>query len=130
MSNTGITSTVQLSPWAVTTPGPNVNALQQLGFCMVQYKTSEVRSKCSSLMRVNLYKDQIKTSDHMPPLPNDKRLHASLRPAYNVLRAAGQERRGGRPMYAISEEQKKAADVFLQVTLLSASNLPCWVPNM
>ena len=66
----------------------------------------------------------------MPPLPNDKRLHASLRPAYNVLRAAGQERRGGRPMYAISEEQKKAADVFLQVTLLSARNLPCWVPNM
>ncbi|KAL0054362.1 hypothetical protein WJX82_007679 [Trebouxia sp. C0006] len=80
----------------------------------VQYKTSEVRSKCSSLMRVNIYKDQIKTSGHMPPLPNDKALYASLRPAYNILKAAGQERRGGTPMYAISEEQKKAADTMLQ----------------
>ncbi|DBA67663.1 TPA: hypothetical protein ACH3X2_001256 [Trebouxia sp. C0005] len=80
----------------------------------VQYKTSEVRSKCSGLMRVNIYKDQIKTSGPMPPLPNDKALYASLRPAYNVLKAAGQERRGGTPMYAISEEQKKAADTMLQ----------------
>lgn len=80
----------------------------------VQYKTSEVRSKCSGLMRVNIYKDQIKTSGPMPPLPNDKALNASLRPAYNVLRAAGQERRGGTPMYAISEEQKKAADAMLR----------------
>lgn len=71
-------------------------------------------------MRVNIYKDQIKTSGPMPPLPNDKALYASLRPAYNVLKAAGQERRGGTPMYAISEEQKKAADTMLQVTCLTA----------
>jgi len=82
---------------------------------VVQYKTSDVRSKCSSLMRVNIYKDQIKTSGHMPPLPNDKALYASMRPAYNVLRAAGQERGRGRPMYAINEEQKKAVDTMLQV---------------
>ena len=55
----------------------------------------------------------------MPPLPNDKALNASLRPAYNVLRAAGQERRGGTPMYAISEEQKKAADAMLRVSCLT-----------
>ena len=83
----------------------------------MQYKTSEVRSKCSGLMRVNIYKDRIKTTSQMPPLPNDKALFASLRPAYNILRAAGQERARGRPMYAISEEQKKAAETMLQVSL-------------
>ena len=81
----------------------------------MQYKTIEVRSKCSGLMRVNLYKDQIKTAGSMPPLPNDKALFASLRPAYNVLKAAGKDRARGRPMYAISEEQKRAADSLLKV---------------
>ena len=83
--------------------------------CVLQYKTSEVRSKCTSLMRVNLYKDQISPSGSMPPLPNDKALYASLRPAYNVLKAAGQQRGSGRPMYAITDDQKKAADSFLKV---------------
>ena len=68
-----------------------------------------------SLMRVNLYKDQITPVGNMPPLPNDKALYASLRPAYNVLKAAGQQRAQGRPMYAITDDQKKAADGFLQV---------------
>lgn len=80
----------------------------------VQYKTSEVRSKCTGLMRVNLYKDQISPVGTMPPLPNDKALYASLRPAYNVLKAAGQLRASGRPMYAITDDQKKAADSFLK----------------
>ena len=82
---------------------------------LLQYKTSEVRSKCTSLMRVNLYKDQITPVGTMPPLPNDKALYASLRPAYNVLKAAGQQRVQGRPMYAITDDQKKAADGFLKV---------------
>lgn len=81
----------------------------------LQYKTSEVRSKCVGLMRVNLYKDQISPAGSMPPLPNDKALYASLRPAYNVLKAAGQQRAHGRPMYAITDDQKKAADSFLKV---------------
>ena len=81
----------------------------------LQYKTSEVRSKCTGLMRVNLYKDQISPVGSMPPLPNDKALCASLRPAYNVLKAAGQQRAQGRPMYAITDDQKKAADSFLKV---------------
>ena len=84
----------------------------------LQYKTSEVRSKCTGLMRVNLYKDQISTVGSMPPLPNDKALYASLRPAYNVLKAAGQERAHGRPMYAITDDQKKAAGTFLKVSRL------------
>lgn len=67
------------------------------------------------LMRVNLYKDQISPAGSMPPLPNDKALFASLRPAYNVLKAAGQQRAHGRPMYAITDDQKKAADSFLKV---------------
>lgn len=83
--------------------------------CALQYKTSEVRSKCTGLMRVNLYKDQISPAGTMPPLPNDKALYASLRPAYNVLKAAGQSRASGRPMYAITDDQKKAADSFLKV---------------
>ena len=66
-------------------------------------------------MRVNLYKDQISPVGSMPPLPNDKALYASLRPAYNVLKAAGQQRAHGRPMYAITDDQKKAADSFLKV---------------
>ena len=81
----------------------------------LKYKTSEVRAKCNGLMRVNLYKDQIKTAGSMPPLPNDKALYASLRPAYHVLKAAGKDRARGRPMYAISEEQKRAADSLLKV---------------
>ena len=81
----------------------------------MQYKTNEVRSKCENLMRINLYKDQIKTAGSMPPLPNDKALLAALRTAYNVLKAAGRDRARGRPMYAISEEQKKAANTLLQV---------------
>lgn len=70
-------------------------------------------------MRVNLYKDQISPVGTMPPLPNDKALYASLRPAYNVLKAAGQLRASGRPMYAITDDQKKAADSFLKVALPS-----------
>lgn len=92
----------------------------------LQYKTDEVRSKCTGLMRVNLYKDQISPVGSMPPLPNDKALYASLRPAYNVLKAAGQQRAQGRPMYAITDDQKKAADSFLKVC---ASPWMCsWVP--
>ena len=85
-------------------------------FMCLQYKTSEVRAKCTGLMRVNLYKDQISTSGSMPPLPNDKALYASLRPAYNVLKAAGQERAHARPMYAITDDQRKAANSFLKVS--------------
>lgn len=104
-------------------PGSSVSVKS---VCPLQYKTSEVRSKCASLMRVNLYKDQIAPSGSMPPLPNDKALYASLRPAYNVLKAAGQQRASGRPMYAITDDQKKAADTFLKVPTTITSCCCCF----
>lgn len=66
-------------------------------------------------MRVNVYKDNIKTSGHLPSLPNEKALLAALQPAYAILSAAGKQRLRGRPIYTIGEDQKAAADTFLQV---------------
>lgn len=86
----------------------------------LQYKTSEIRQQCANITRVNVYKDKIKTAGHLPPLPNERALLAALQPSYSTLTAAGKQRLRGRPMYAVSEEQKQAADTFLQVHTVNA----------
>ncbi|GIL62061.1 hypothetical protein Vafri_16363 [Volvox africanus] len=53
----------------------------------VQYKTSEVMARCSHLIRVNVYKDQVKNAGAaLPQLPGLKRLTAALAPHHALLR--------------------------------------------
>lgn len=94
-----------------------------------QYKTSEVASRCKSLMRVNIYKNRIKNAAHLPALPNAGSLLIALSPSYSFLSNTGENKDKGKekeksdkgekekstPLYAISDEEKHAADAFLQV---------------
>ncbi|GLC38217.1 hypothetical protein PLESTB_001086800 [Pleodorina starrii] len=53
----------------------------------VQYKTSDVMARCSHLIRVNVYKDQVKNAGApLPQLPGLKRLAAALAPHHSLLR--------------------------------------------
>ncbi|KAK9820042.1 hypothetical protein WJX72_005418 [[Myrmecia] bisecta] len=80
----------------------------------VQYKTGEVASRCGSLIRVNIYKDKIKNAASLPALPNHHALLASLAPSYWQLNSVGRDKARTRPIYAISEAQRQAAEVFLK----------------
>ena len=82
----------------------------------VQYKTAEVRALCDDLVRVNVYKDQVKGAASLPSLPNDKVLMACLQPSYNVLSNTGRRQPTGQPLYAVGGIQRTAADGFLQVS--------------
>ena len=80
----------------------------------VQYKTPEVSSRCSGLVRVNVYKDRISNAAHLAPLPNRALLHEALAGAHAELRALG--RRTGaahRPAHEVSDAQAALAGVFL-----------------
>ncbi|KAG2488060.1 hypothetical protein HYH03_013364 [Edaphochlamys debaryana] len=64
----------------------------------VQYKTSDVMARCSSLVRVNVYKDQVKNAGAaLPSLPGLKRLAAALGPHHAALRRLLLERQGAGP---------------------------------
>ncbi|EFJ52381.1 hypothetical protein VOLCADRAFT_103040 [Volvox carteri f. nagariensis] len=53
----------------------------------VQYKTSDVMARCSHLIRVNVYKDQVKNGGpSLPQLPGLKKLSAALAPHHALLR--------------------------------------------
>ncbi len=82
----------------------------------VQYKTAEVAARCKSLMRVNIYKDRIKNAAHLPALPNAGGLVGALSPAYWALHSIGRDAAKSRPLYSITDDQKHAAESFLQVT--------------
>lgn len=102
--------------------------------CLVpQYKTTDIRHRCSGLMRVNIYKNKIKNAGHLPQLPDYAALHASLAAPHAVLAAAGQDRAKGRPIYAVSDEQAQAADTLQKVgrvaqvlSVLCWSRMMCW----
>lgn len=79
----------------------------------VQYKTHEVASKCSGLMRVNVYKDVVKNCP-VPQMPGSKKLAAALAPHYARLRAAA-DVAAYRPVYAIDPEEAAAAGAFLEL---------------
>ena len=81
----------------------------------VQYKTDEVSSLCDGLVRVNVYKDQVKNVANLPALPNDKTLMSCLQPSFNVLSNIGRRQTHGQPLYAVGGIQRTAAEGFLQV---------------
>ena len=64
---------------------------------------------------MNIYKDSIKNAAALPPLPNDAALMAMLVPSFHALSTAGKEGMHSRPMYAITDAQKQAAEDFLSV---------------
>jgi len=55
---------------------------------LLQYKTSEIASRCTSLVRVNIYKDSVVNAERLPSLPGAAALHSMLEPAYAALRYA------------------------------------------
>jgi hypothetical protein len=83
---------------------------------VLQYKTSEVAARCKSLMRVNIYKNRIKNAAHLPALPNAAGLAAALSPSFWALSSIGREKARFRPLYSITDDQRHAADSFLQVS--------------
>jgi hypothetical protein len=85
---------------------------------VLQYKTAEVAARCKSLMRVNIYKDRVKNAVHVPPLPNAGSLVGALSPAYWALHSIGRDAAKSRPLYSITDDQKHAAESFLQVPRL------------
>lgn len=87
--------------------------------CTPQYKTAEVAARCKSLMRVNIYKDRLKNAVHLPALPNATSLASALSPPYWALHSIGREAVKSRPLYSITDDQRHAAESFLQVTLIS-----------
>lgn len=81
----------------------------------LQYKTSEVASRCSGLIRVNVYKDSIKNVEKLPVLPGRPALYSMLEPAYNTLRGPGSHNAHTRPTCNVTANEKSAAEDFLQV---------------
>lgn len=79
----------------------------------IQHKTNDVSSKISNIIRVNVYKDQVKTFS-LPQLPRQKELSSALEPFHAKLAAEGDSARK-HPAYKCNEVQTKAAEDFLAV---------------
>lgn len=79
----------------------------------IQHKTNEVSSKISNIIRVNVYKDQVKTFS-LPQLPRQKELSSALEPFHAKLAAEGDSARK-HPAYKCNDVQTKAAEEFLAV---------------
>lgn len=47
---------------------------------------AQVRSRCSGLVRVNVYKDKVKNTPGLPQLPSYQALHDALLGTYTELR--------------------------------------------
>ncbi|EFJ08411.1 hypothetical protein SELMODRAFT_448043 [Selaginella moellendorffii] len=78
----------------------------------VQHKSSEVRSKISNLMRVNVYKNQV-TVSYLPQLPRQRELVAALETYHSEL-AAVDFKAKRHPVHEYTESQAQAADGFLR----------------
>ncbi|CAL8461897.1 g1428 [Coccomyxa elongata] len=89
----------------------------------IRYKTAEVAARCKSLMRVNIYKDRLKNAVHLPALPNAASLASALSPPYWALHSIGREAARSRPLYSITDDQKHAAESFLQIVQEHLSGL-------
>ena len=81
----------------------------------MQYKTSEVAARCKGLVRVNIYKNQIKNATHLPALPHAQALSAALAPHYWTLNSIGRDKSRSRPVYVTNDAQRLAAGGFLKV---------------
>eukprot|EP00899_Mesostigma_viride_P017548 jgi/Mesvir1/25795/Mv06773-RA.1 len=84
----------------------------------VQYKTTEVRSRSTHMIRLNVYKNKI-TNLSGPDLPRRKHLVSELLPFYNALTRLEPNmtpsRRRRRPVYRASAEQAAAVQGLLGV---------------
>ncbi|KAJ7527110.1 hypothetical protein O6H91_16G037400 [Diphasiastrum complanatum] len=79
----------------------------------VQHKNSDVRAKISNLIRINVYKDQVKMSS-LPQLPRYKELAMALEPYHSKL--AGEKSVAEKhPVHDYTDSQAKAAEGFLAV---------------
>lgn len=88
---------------------------------MAQYKTSDVASRCSNLIRVNVYKDSIKNAEKLPALPGRAALFSMLEPAYNALREPGSH--NAHSTYNVTGGERQAAEEFLQASLFAKRTL-------
>lgn len=79
----------------------------------IQHKSNEVSSKISNTIRVNVYKNQVKTCS-IPHLPRQKELSSVLEPIHAKLAADGGSA-GRHPVYKCNDVQTKAAEDFLAV---------------
>jgi len=79
----------------------------------VQHKTTEVQTKASHLVRVNVLKDKV-TMPSIPPLPDYHRLLSELEPFYSQLSAENVSARR-HPVHHTNEAQASAVEGFLQV---------------
>lgn len=79
-----------------------------------QYKTPDMAARCNSLVRVNVYKDQVNNVGRIPQLPGASKLLAALAPSYWRLNSARTKAKG-QPIYATPGSQLDAVQEFLQV---------------
>lgn len=81
----------------------------------LQFKTSEIASRCAGLIRVNVYKDSIVNGDRLPPLPGVAALTSMLEPSYEALRAKSAEVAHSKPTYNVTDAERRASIDFLTV---------------
>lgn len=79
----------------------------------VQHKTSELQSKVSHLVRVNVSKNKVSMSSS-PPLPEYNKLVSELEPFHSQLASESASARR-HPVHHTNEAQTKAVEGFLQV---------------
>lgn len=85
----------------------------------MQFKTSEIAARCTSLIRVNVYKDSIVNAERLPPLPGLSALTSMLEPCYESLRTLSGEAAHSKPTYNVTDAERQASVEFLTVRLLS-----------
>ena len=90
-------------------------------FCL-QFKTSEIASRCAGLIRVNIYKDSIVNADRLPPLPGVAALSSMLEPHYEALRSSSGQAAHSKPTYNVTDAERRASLDFLTVR----PNLPAY----
>ena len=93
----------------------------------VQFKTAEVASRSSGLVRVNLYKEEVANTGRLPTIPGQAALLAKLSAPYHALRR-GCDKSRGKAIYALPAAQLAAAAEFLQVLPhpLQSAQPGCW----
>ena len=91
----------------------------------LQYKTADIATRCSNLVRVNVYKDQVANTGRLPSLPGQHKLTARLSGPYHRL-AGGYHKTQGKAMYAMPAPQLAAAAEFQQVGITALAARLFW----
>ena len=103
----------QAPPGACAAGVPWTGQAMTLPSC-VQYKTADAASRCSNLVRVNVYKDQVANTGRLPSLPGHPTLTARLAGPYWRL-VNGYHRSQGKAIYAMPAPLLEAAAEFQHV---------------